>query len=171
MKESGATGEWNGEFNEETLKIEFNELPVYWLPSVDRCVNRSCLKCIAEVKRFEAEAEPAGENRCWSFLLHPVFARACKDKERALFLACTIPLFSRCMSSKGRKRKRRRDAGEQRGNWEKRARVSNAEMFGDRVNVQPAINRESCIRGISKNARHRDDVSLRSRNAGAFNRR
>lgn len=49
----------DGKFNEETLRIEFNELPVYWLLSVDRCVNRSCLKC-SRGQAFRSEGGTSG---------------------------------------------------------------------------------------------------------------
>ena len=98
---------------------------------------------VAEVKRSEAVA---GENRCSSFLLHPVVVRACKDaekkRERALFLACTIPLFSLREQDTERERERRRER-----KAIGKSESPNTEMLGDRVNVQPAINRGSCTGG------------------------
>lgn len=113
------TGDYpHEEFNEETLRIEFNELPVYWLLSVDRCVNRSWLKR-GRGQAFRSEGGTT--DRKPVFL--PSFSRvgfapcACKDDAGESSLL-SFPLFSFLSERSEAEREREREM--ERGDGEKR---------------------------------------------------
>lgn len=92
---------------EETLRIEFNELPVYWLLSVDRCVNRSWLKR-GRGQAFRSEGGTTGRKPV--FL--PSFSRVGLLRAHAKTVMPVKALFFRFLcshSSRTRKEARQRE--------------------------------------------------------------